>query len=79
MVQVPTHNREDIIGAIDRFQLQRGTAIGSGIIVSLATIFPDAGIDVSSLIYGSYPPRGTPLTVRGEAPDRCFPRPGHRA
>ncbi|HEX5688421.1 MAG TPA: VWA domain-containing protein, partial [Roseiflexaceae bacterium] len=30
VVQVPTHNREDIIGAIDRFQLQRGTAIGSG-------------------------------------------------
>ena len=36
----PTQNREDIVGAIDRFQLQRGTAIGSGIIVSLATIFP---------------------------------------
>ena len=57
----PTHNREDIVAAIDRFQLQRGTAIGSGIIVSLATIFPDAGIDVSSLIYGRNPPRGMPL------------------
>ncbi len=61
VVQPPTHNREDLIAAIDRFQLQRGTAIGSGIIVSLATIFPDAGIDVSSLIYGRNSWRGVPL------------------
>ena len=67
VVQVPTSNREDIIAAIDRFQLQRGTAIGSGIIVSLATIFPDAGIDVSSLIYGRNAPRGIPLDQAGKA------------
>ena len=46
VVQAPTHNREDILGAIDRFQLQRGTAIGSGILVSLKTIFPDAEFDL---------------------------------
>jgi Ca-activated chloride channel family protein len=61
VVQQPTHNKEDIIAAIDRFQLQRATAIGSGIIVSLATIFPEAGIDLSSLIYGRNGPRGVPL------------------
>lgn len=61
VVQQPTHNKEDIIAAIDRFQLQRATAIGSGIIVSLATIFPEAGIDLSSLIYGRNAPRGVPL------------------
>jgi Ca-activated chloride channel family protein len=61
LVQPPTHNREDIIAAIDRFQLQRATAIGSGIIVSLATIFPEAGIDLGSLIYGRDPRRGVPL------------------
>jgi Ca-activated chloride channel homolog len=61
LVQPPTQNREDIYAAIDRFQLQRATAIGSGIIVSLATIFPDAGIDVSSLIYGGNASRGIPL------------------
>jgi Ca-activated chloride channel family protein len=52
VVQAPTQSREDVVAAIERFQLQRGTAIGSGIIVALATIFPDAGIDVSSMIYG---------------------------
>ena len=49
VVQHPTQNREDLIAAIDRLQLQRGTAIGSGIIVSLSTIFPNAGITLDSV------------------------------
>jgi Ca-activated chloride channel family protein len=46
LVQPPTDNREDVAQAIDRLQPQRGTAIGSAIVVSLATIFPGAGIDL---------------------------------
>lgn len=46
MVQVPTQNHEDILSAIDRFQLQRGTAVGSGILVGLQTIFPDEEFDL---------------------------------
>jgi Ca-activated chloride channel family protein len=72
VVQMPTQNREDIVAAIDRFQLQRATAIGSGIIVSLATIFPNAGIDVSSLIYGRDAPRGIPLDQPGKAENPAF-------
>jgi Ca-activated chloride channel family protein len=49
VVQHPTPNREDVRAAIDRLQLQRGTAIGSGIVVSLATIFPNAGITLESV------------------------------
>ena len=49
VVQAPTLSREDVIAAIDRFQLQRGTAIGSGIVLSLATIFPDDNIDLSQI------------------------------
>ena len=49
IVQAPTHSREDVVAAIDRFQLQRATAIGSGIVLSLATLFPDAGIDLSQV------------------------------
>jgi Ca-activated chloride channel family protein len=60
VVQMPTHNRDDIIAAIDRFQLQRGTAIGSGIIVSLATLFPEEGIDVSALLYNRGAAGGAP-------------------
>ncbi len=69
VVQPPTHNREDIVAAIDRFQLQRGTAIGSGIILSLATIFPDAGIDVSDSIYGRDFRRPLPLDA-ARAPEK---------
>ena len=47
-VQAPTHSRDDILGAIERFQLQRGTAVGSGILMSLKTIFPDAEFDLRS-------------------------------
>ena len=49
VVQAPTLSRDDVIAAIDRFQLQRGTATGSGIMLSLATIFPEAGIDLSQI------------------------------
>jgi Ca-activated chloride channel family protein len=49
VVQPPTHSREDVYAAIDRFQLQRGTATGSGIVLSLATLFPEAGIDLSQI------------------------------
>ena len=49
VVQAPTVSREDVVAAIDRFQMQRATAIGSGLILSLATLFPDQGIDLSQI------------------------------
>ncbi|KNZ33801.1 MAG: ABC transporter ATP-binding protein [Methylibium sp. NZG] len=50
VVQAPTLSRDDVHAAIDRFQLQRGTATGSGIVLSLATIFPeDTAIDLSQI------------------------------
>lgn len=48
LVQPPTHSREDIVAAIDRFELQRGTAVGNGILVSLKTIFPDLEFELPS-------------------------------
>jgi len=48
VVQAPTLNREDVVAAIDRFQLQRGTAVGSGLLVSLKTILPDVEFDLRS-------------------------------
>jgi Ca-activated chloride channel family protein len=73
VVQPPTHNREDLIAAIDRFQLQRGTAIGSAIVVSLATIFPDAGIDLAALTYGresQRDPHRAPRDRGAKGPDK---------
>ncbi len=48
VVQVPTNDREAIFGAIDRFQLQKGTAVGSGILVALKLIFPELEFDLRS-------------------------------
>ncbi len=51
LVQPPTRSKEDLIAAIDRFELQRGTATGSALFVALQTLFPDAGIDLEQLVF----------------------------
>ena len=66
VVQPPTLSREDLTVAIDKFQLQRGTAIGNGIIVSLGELFPDAGIDLESLETGRDRKRGMSLDQAGK-------------
>jgi Ca-activated chloride channel family protein len=67
VVQPPTRNRDDLVAAIDRFELQRHTAIGSGIVVSLATLFPDEGIDLESMVFGGRNASGGRGVAIGEA------------
>jgi Ca-activated chloride channel family protein len=45
LVQAPTLDREALIAAVDSFDLRRGTAVGAGVLTSLATIFPDQDFD----------------------------------
>ena len=71
VAQLPTVNHYDLMTAIDGFQLQRATATGNAIVVSLATLFPDQGIDVAN--FG--PPsrsRGVPIEQAGRAPPKAF-------
>ena len=68
VVQAPTTSREDVIAAIDRFQLQRGTATGSGIVLSLATLFPDDDIEIAQ-ITGQRP---MPRPLGDEKPKKEF-------
>ena len=73
VVQSPTHSREDLLAAIERFQLQRGTAVGSGILVSLKMIFPDAEFDLRS-----FNPRGTgsrSAALDSAPPEKAPPKP----
>jgi Ca-activated chloride channel homolog len=82
LVQPATHSREDVLAAIDRFHLQRGTATGSAILVSLDALFPDAGIDVSGVIYGEESKhRGRSLdeSRKNEAPEFTPVPPGSYA
>ena len=53
VVQTLTDNRDDLTAAIDRFQLQRGTATGSGLLQAIAQLFPDAGIDLEDAAFAS--------------------------
>jgi Ca-activated chloride channel family protein len=62
VAQLATLNREDLITAIDRFQLQRGTATGNAIVMSLATLFPDDGhIDLQLMQNNRDRMRGTAI------------------
>jgi Ca-activated chloride channel family protein len=54
VTQRPTRDREELTAAIDRLQLQTHTAIGSGLILSLATLFPNEGIESELESYGCY-------------------------
>jgi Ca-activated chloride channel family protein len=48
VIQAPTTNREDLLNALNRLQLQYGTAVGSGILVSLKAIFPELEFNLGS-------------------------------
>lgn len=41
LAQAPTIDRDALYAAIDNFELRRGTAVGSGLLTSMRTIFPD--------------------------------------
>jgi Ca-activated chloride channel family protein len=60
VVQTPTENKADMLAAIDRFQLQRATATGSGLILALGMLFPDDGLDLESVSM-TLRPTGVPI------------------
>ena len=69
VVQPATLSREDLNAAIDKFQLQRATAIGSAIVVALSEIFPGQ-IDLASVTWGR---RNDPFGPQGRAIDQRPP------
>jgi Ca-activated chloride channel family protein len=69
LVQPPTRDREALVAAIDRFALQRHTAIGSGLLVSLAALFPDEDIDVEKAVLGGTSTRERAQRLRPDLPD----------
>ncbi len=67
VVQPVTLSREDLNTAIDKFQLQRATAIGSAIVVSLSELFPDQRISLTDMTYSR---NADPFAPRGRAIDQ---------
>jgi Ca-activated chloride channel homolog len=52
VAQQATLDRASLVSAIDAFQMQRGTAIGNAIVLCLAELFPDHGIDLGDMTFG---------------------------
>jgi Ca-activated chloride channel family protein len=52
VAQRATLDRPSLISAIDAFQMQLGTAVGSAIVVCLAELFPDDGISLEDMTLG---------------------------
>jgi Ca-activated chloride channel homolog len=52
VAQAATLDREALVSAIDAFQMQYGTAIGNAIVVSLAELFPEHGINLGDMTFG---------------------------
>lgn len=66
LVQAPTTDKEAVVAAINRLTPQRGTAIGSALLISLEALFEDAGIEGTAPLSPNQPtptpaPTPTPL------------------
>jgi Ca-activated chloride channel homolog len=83
LVQTPTSDHAALTSAIDRFELQRGTAVGSGILVAMSTLFPLESFPINQFNssnfggygrWGNYDFRerfgGTALGERAKAPPK---------
>jgi Ca-activated chloride channel family protein len=57
-----------VVGAIDAIQMQYGTAIGNAIVLCLAELFPDQGIDLTEITFG---PRRNPGRGQGEKAEKA--------
>jgi len=71
LLQAPTHERDELLNALSALSLQRGSAPGAAILVSLAELLPSAGIDAQKIINESMtdpnrarPPQGQSLEQR---------------
>lgn len=58
VVQPPTRDRRSLDDAIGRFQLQRGTATGSGLLLALSVLFPEDGLDLEAALFPPWPGQG---------------------
>lgn len=72
VVQSPTNNREEILQAIDRLEPQRGTALGSGLVIALDAALPSARIDVEEFMN---PRPAAPTELKDKPTEEESPQP----
>jgi Ca-activated chloride channel family protein len=71
VAQRATTDRAALVGAVDAIQMQLGTAIGSAIVLCLAELFPEQGIDLEAMTLGAR--RGLGAAARPTAPIKPVP------
>ncbi|HEX4105985.1 MAG TPA: VWA domain-containing protein [Rhizomicrobium sp.] len=54
LVQSPTVDHTALFNAIDHFELQRGTAVGSGILTAMSSIFPRENFPIANYYSGGF-------------------------
>ncbi|PUE50873.1 ABC transporter ATP-binding protein [Limnohabitans sp. 2KL-1] len=72
LVQGVTDHKDALLAAIDSFQLQRGTATGSGLLVALNTLLPESAVDLESVLYGAEFKSGSLSPQAGSAAGRSL-------
>ncbi|RJF92336.1 VWA domain-containing protein [Noviherbaspirillum saxi] len=79
LVQAPTANRTEVLTAIDRLQLQGGTAIGSGLLISLKAIFPAFELDLGTADFEPKKDNGANEPLRIKPPTTTAPPGSYRS
>ena len=69
VAQRATLDRASLVTAIDAFQMQMHTAVGNAIVLCLAELFPDQGIDLGEETFGSKA-HGRSLDDKAKSPPR---------
>ena len=74
VAQRATLDREALVTAIDGFQMQMGTAVGNALVLSLAELFPEQGIELADLstVGSNGNPRARSLDDKARPPPRPF-------
>ncbi|MET0541797.1 MAG: VWA domain-containing protein [Variovorax sp.] len=69
VAQRATLDRAALVAGIDAFQMQMGTAVGNAIVLCLAELFPEQGIDLGEMTFGSKP-QGRSLDDKAKPPPK---------
>jgi Ca-activated chloride channel homolog len=69
VAQQATTDRPSLVSAIDAIQMQFGTALGNAIVLSVAELFPEDGIDLTEMTYG----QRRPARALGDPPPKPKP------
>ena len=70
VAQRATLDRAVLVAAIDGFQMQMHTAVGNAIVVSLAELFPDHGLDLGEMSFGNGKRYGRSLDEQPKGPPK---------